>query len=210
MASVELTASPAVVLPRARRRSRAAVRRGADVAIATSALVLLAPFALAISAAILLEGTGGVLFLQTRVGRDGRRFRMVKFRSMAASSPSRRTGAPLRQDRDDPRCTRVGRVLRRTHLDELPQLVNVLAGHMTLIGPRPLVPEEDALVSDVWDERHAVVPGITGAWQVARSSQTDIDELVRLDHAYLAARSLRGDVAVLVRTVGCVARRTGS
>ena len=210
MASVELTASPAVVVPRARRRSRAAVRRGVDVAVATSALVLLAPFALAIAAAILLEGTGGVLFLQTRVGRDGRHFRMLKFRSMVASSPRPSTGPPLCQDRDDPRCTRVGRALRRAHLDELPQLVNVLAGHMTLIGPRPLVPEEDALVSDVWDERHAVVPGITGAWQVARSAQTDIDELVRLDRAYLAARSLRGDVAVLVRTLGCVARGTGS
>lgn len=185
------------------------MRRGVDVLVATVMLLVLAPLVLLIAGTIALESRGGVVFTQERVGRGGRRFRILKFRTMRASSDGRAGAVPLRQHRDDPRCTRVGRMLRRMHLDELPQLANVLAGDMTLIGPRPLIPEEDAIVSAVWSERHDETPGITGGWQVLRSAETDVDELVRLDRAYLAARSLRTDVAVLVRTVACVTGRTG-
>jgi lipopolysaccharide/colanic/teichoic acid biosynthesis glycosyltransferase len=133
----------------------------------------------------------------------------MKFRTMTGAGTGGAGDVPLRQRRDDPRCTRVGRLLRRTHLDELPQLLNVLAGDMTLIGPRPLIPEEDAIVSAMWSGRHEAMPGITGAWQVLRSAETDIDELVRLDRTYLAARSIRCDVGLLARTVACVARGAG-
>jgi lipopolysaccharide/colanic/teichoic acid biosynthesis glycosyltransferase len=185
------------------------VRRITDAVVASIALVLLAPFCLAIATAILLEGGGGVVFTQTRVGRGGRRFRILKFRTMRPVGGGRPGDVPLRQRRDDPRCTQVGRLLRRTHLDELPQLLNVLAGDMTLIGPRPLIPEEDAIVSAAWSGRHDAVPGLTGEWQVMRSAQTDVDELIRVDRGYLAARSLRRDLSVLAHTVVCVARGAG-
>jgi lipopolysaccharide/colanic/teichoic acid biosynthesis glycosyltransferase len=185
------------------------VRRVTDAIVASIALVALGPLCLAIATAILLEGGGGVVFTQTRVGRGGRRFRILKFRTMRPAGGGRPGDVPLRQRRDDPRCTGVGRLLRRTHLDELPQLVNVLAGDMTLIGPRPLVPEEDAIVSAAWSGRHEAMPGLTGEWQVMRSAQTDVDELIRFDRRYLAARSLRRDLFVLARTVACVARGAG-
>ena len=185
------------------------VRRVTDAIVASIVLVLLAPLCLAIAAAILLEGGGGVVFTQTRVGRGGRRFRILKFRTMRPAGGGRPGDVPLRQRRGDPRCTRVGRVLRRTHLDELPQLVNILGGDMTLIGPRPLIPEEDAIVSEAWAGRHDAVPGLTGEWQVRRSERTDVDELIRVDRGYLAARSLRRDLSVLAHTVVCVARGAG-
>jgi lipopolysaccharide/colanic/teichoic acid biosynthesis glycosyltransferase len=185
------------------------VRRVTDAVVATIALVVLGPLCLAIAAAILLEGGGGVVFTQTRVGRGSRRFRILKFRTMRPTGGGRPGDVPLRQHRDDPRCTRVRRLLRRTHLDELPQLVNIVVDDMTLIGPRPLIPEEDAIVSKAWSERHDTVPGLTGEWQVMRSAQTDVDELIRFDRGYLAARSLRRDLFVLARTVVCVARGTG-
>jgi lipopolysaccharide/colanic/teichoic acid biosynthesis glycosyltransferase len=186
-----------------------AVRRITDAVVASIALVLLAPLCLAIATAILVEGGGGVVFTQTRVGRGGRCFRILKFRTMRTAVGGRPGDVPLRQQRDDPRCTRVGRVLRRSHLDELPQLLNVLAGDMTLIGPRPLVPSEDVIVTQVWSDRHDAMPGLTGEWQVLRSAQTDVDELIRFDRGYLAARSLRRDLVVLARTIACVARGTG-
>ena len=184
-------------------------RRITDAILASTVLVLFAPLCLAIAAAILLEGGGGVVFTQIRVGRGGRRFRILKFRTMRPAGGGRPGDVPLRQRRDDPRCTHVGRLLRRFHLDELPQLLNVLAGDMTLIGPRPLIPEEDAIVSEAWAGRHDVMPGLTGEWQVRRGAQTDVAELIRFDRGYLGARSLRRDLDVLARTVACVARGAG-
>jgi len=184
-------------------------RRATDAILASTALVVLAPLCLVIATAILLEGGGPVVFTQTRVGRGGRCFRILKFRTMRAAGGGRPGDAPLRQRRDDPRCTHVGRLLRRFHLDELPQLVNVMAGDMTLIGPRPLIPEEDAIVAEAWASRHDAIPGLTGEWQVRRSAQTDVAELISLDRGYLAARSLRRDLSVVARTIACVARGAG-
>jgi lipopolysaccharide/colanic/teichoic acid biosynthesis glycosyltransferase len=181
-----------------------------DVAVATIALAVLVPVCIVIAAAIVLEGTGGsVLFSQARVGRGGRRFRILKFRTMRPTTLPAANDLPFCQRRDDPRCTHVGRFLRRSHLDELPQLLNVIAGDMTLVGPRPLVPEEDALVSRAWPGRRNHLPGITGSWQVLRSEHTTVEELIRLDQDYLATRSLRRDATVLAHTARCVARRSG-
>jgi lipopolysaccharide/colanic/teichoic acid biosynthesis glycosyltransferase len=186
------------------------LRRAIDVGVAAVGLALVLPLCLLIAIAIVLEGGGGgVVFTQMRVGRGGRRFRMLKFRTMHAAAVAGVTRVPLHQRRDDRRCTRVGRFLRRTHLDELPQLLNVIAGDMGLVGPRPLVPEEDALVTSAWPDRRNYLPGITGAWQVMRSEVTTVDELIRLDRAYLAQRSLGRDVSVLARTAACVFRRSG-
>jgi lipopolysaccharide/colanic/teichoic acid biosynthesis glycosyltransferase len=181
-----------------------------DIAIASIMLMLVAPLCLLIAMAIVLEGgSGGVVFAQMRVGRGGRRFHILKFRTMRRARAEAGRRAPLRQRRDDPRCTHVGRFLRRSHLDELPQLINVIAGDMTLIGPRPLIPEEDALVTRAWPDRRNHLPGITGSWQVLRSEQTSVEELIRLDRVCVATRSLRRDATVLARTVRCVAYRTG-
>jgi lipopolysaccharide/colanic/teichoic acid biosynthesis glycosyltransferase len=124
------------------------VRRVGDAFVASIALVVLAPLWLAIATAILLEGGGGVVFTQTRVGRGGRRFRILKFRTMRPAGGGRPGDVPL------------------------PQLVNILAGEMMLIGPRPLIPEEDAIVSKAWARRHDAVPGLTVEWQVRGSART--------------------------------------
>lgn len=186
------------------------VRRSVDVLVAALVLAIVAPAFILIAAAILLEDGGGVVFTQTRVGRGGRPFRLLKFRTMAPEmvghAPS---GSPLRQRRDDPRCTRVGRCLRRSHLDELPQLVNIILGDMTLVGPRPLVPEEDEIVSRAWAQRRNERPGLTGEWQVLRSPDTTVEELIFLDQRYLARRSPWREISVLARTVSCVARGRG-
>jgi lipopolysaccharide/colanic/teichoic acid biosynthesis glycosyltransferase len=211
MSSGELSgANPTVALGRARSAQRRSLRRAVDLGVAVVALVALAPLCALIAAAIVLEGGGGPMFTQARVGRGGRLFSILKFRTMVGGcAESVDRDAPLSQRRDDPRCTRVGRVLRRTHLDELPQLLNVLVGDMTLVGPRPLVPAEDVIVNRAWAQRRAEQPGLTGAWQVLRSEQRTVAELVALDRAYLAQRSAWRDLVVLVRTLGCIARGAG-
>lgn len=188
----------------------ATVRRFVDLLMAAVVLAMVAPACLLIAAAILLEDGGAVLFTQTRVGRGGRPFRILKFRTMAPDmTRHKRPGSPLRQRPDDPRCTRVGRRLRRFHLDELPQLVNVILGDMTLVGPRPLVPDEEEIVSRTWAQRRNERPGLTGEWQVLRSPERTVEELIFLDQRYLARRSPWREVSVLARTVGCVARGRG-
>jgi len=188
----------------------ATVRRSVDLLVAALLLAIAAPACLLIAAAIMLEDGGAVIFTQTRVGRGGHPFRILKFRTMAPGTGRRAaSGSTLRQCRDDPRCTRVGRCLRRSHLDELPQLVNVIRGDMTLVGPRPLVPEEDEIVSRAWAQRRNERPGLTGEWQVLRSPETTVEELIFLDQRYLARRSPWRELSVLARTVGCVARGRG-
>jgi lipopolysaccharide/colanic/teichoic acid biosynthesis glycosyltransferase len=188
----------------------ATVRRCVDLLLAALVLVMVTPACLLIAAAILVEDGGAVMFTQMRVGRGGQRFRILKFRTMAPDMfRHTASGSPLRQRRDDPRCTRVGRFLRRSHLDELPQLVNVILGDMTLVGPRPLVPEEDEIVSRAWAQRRNERPGLTGEWQVLRSRETTVEELIVLDQRYLARRSPWRELSVLARTVGCVARGRG-
>lgn len=184
--------------------------RVVEALAATAALLVLAPLLVLIGLAILIDGRGSVLFVQRRIGRYGRPFPILKFRTMSASGCLPAIAAqPLCQLEDHPRLTRVGRALRRSHLDELPQLLNVVAGHMSLVGPRPLVPEEDALVTRVWHERHEHRPGLTGAWQVYRSPRTTVDELIGLDRGYLANWSPWRDVRLVTSTARCVLRRSG-
>ena len=211
MSSGELSGSHAtVVLARAERPQRRSLRRCVDLAVALVAILAVAPLCAVIALAIVLEDGGGVIFSQARVGRGGRLFSILKFRTMVSGcAETMDRDAPLAQRRDDPRCTRVGRVLRRTHLDELPQLLNVLVGDMTLVGPRPLVPAEDVIVSRAWAQRRAEQPGLTGAWQVLRSEQRTVAELVALDRAYLAQRSAWRDLVLMARTLGCIARGAG-
>jgi lipopolysaccharide/colanic/teichoic acid biosynthesis glycosyltransferase len=167
---------------------------------------------------IRLEGPGPVLFRQTRVGRDGVRFSMLKFRSMVVEAEAMKpelaaeTGphtGELFKIAEDPRITRVGAWLRRSAVDELPQLFNVLRGNMSLVGPRPLVVDEDALVQGWHRRRLHLTPGMTGPWQVLGSS-APLAEMVNMDYLYIANWSLFADVKIMLRTALHVAsgRRT--
>jgi exopolysaccharide biosynthesis polyprenyl glycosylphosphotransferase len=198
-------------------RSSMLVKRTFDLAGALVVLVAFAPLMAAIATAIKLDSPGPVLFRQTRVGRGGRRFRICKFRTMSADAERRKAelvrlneaGGGLFKMADDPRVTRVGRLLRKTSLDELPQLFNVLAGDMSLVGPRPLVVDEDELVTG-WDRRRlSLTPGMTGHWQILGSARIPLQEMVKIDYLYVAGWSLWSDLKILLRTVPYVLRRRG-
>jgi lipopolysaccharide/colanic/teichoic acid biosynthesis glycosyltransferase len=183
-------------------------------------LPLAAPLALLIAVAVRLDSRGPVFFKQRRIGVGGRPFTMWKFRSMRANADSalaelahlnEHGAAPIFKLRRDPRVTRVGRVLRRTSLDELPQLLNVLRGEMSLVGPRPPLPSEVARYAPHHHDRLSVVPGLTGPWQVnGRNLITDFEQVVRMERDYIMSWSLLSDLRILVRTVGVVARGTGA
>ena len=198
-------------------RSSAIVKRALDLVGALLLLVLLYPVLLAIAVAIRVNSRGPILFRQPRVGRDGELFEMFKFRSMYVGSETQRDGLREQNEAadglfkiaDDPRVTRVGRLLRRSSLDELPQLLNVLKGQMSLVGPRPLVEEEDRQIEGRHRRRLHLKPGMTGHWQIFGSSQIPLREMVTIDYLYVANWSLWNDVKVLVRTVPYVLARRG-
>jgi lipopolysaccharide/colanic/teichoic acid biosynthesis glycosyltransferase len=168
---------------------------------------------IALAAAIRLDSRGSALFRQIRVGRDGRHFHIYKFRSMEVGAEGRKdqlrglneVGDGMFKITDDPRVTRVGRFLRRTSLDELPQIINVLRGEMSLVGPRPLVTDEDAQVLGLDRSRLHLTPGMTGPWQIL-GSRVPMREMVKLDYLYVANWSLWQDIKLLMRTVRHVAR----
>ena len=171
---------------------------------------------LAIIAAIRLDSRGPIFFRQTRVGRDGRRFQMLKFRSMVPDAEARKAALRhlnetegLFKIADDPRTTRVGRLLRRSSLDELPQLFNVLRGEMSLVGPRPLVVDEDEKVLGFDRHRLHLTPGMTGHWQILGSSRIPMHEMIGIDYLYVANWSLWTDVKILLRTVPYVLSSRG-
>lgn len=201
---------PVVAVPRAKRLL--------DIGLILLALPVLLPVMALIALVLRLDSPGPVFFVQTRVGQGGRPFGMVKFRSMVADAEARRAEVLGRSDRDglcfkarqDPRITRVGRVLRRSSMDELPQLWNVLCGEMSLVGPRPALPAEVAAYPAAALERLAVLPGITGPWQVAGRADLGFDEMVALDIAYVRHARLRTDLWVLWATVGAVAVGRGA
>jgi exopolysaccharide biosynthesis polyprenyl glycosylphosphotransferase len=193
------------------------LKRVFDLVVTIGLLVILAPLLLVIVVAIKLGSPGPVLFRQTRVGRDGKEFEVLKFRTMEIDADARKhelvehnEAAPLFKIADDPRTTRVGRLLRRRSLDELPQLFNVLFGDMSLVGPRPLIPEEDRLFTGWQRRRYLVAPGATGPWQILGSSRVPVSDMVTIDYLYCANWSLWLDAKILVRTVPDVlSRRRG-
>jgi exopolysaccharide biosynthesis polyprenyl glycosylphosphotransferase len=195
-------------------RSSRVLKRALDVSVGSITLVLISPVVSAIALAIRLESPGSVFFRQVRVGRDGKHFEIFKFRSMVADADARKdelralneAGEGLFKLTDDPRVTAVGRFLRRTSLDELPQLFNVLRGDMSLVGPRPLVIDEDAQVLGLDRSRLHLTPGMTGPWQVM-GSRVPMQEMVGIDYLYVSNWSLWLDLKLLVRTARHVARR---
>jgi exopolysaccharide biosynthesis polyprenyl glycosylphosphotransferase len=199
-------------------RSTMVMKSVMDVTISALVLILLSPLLLAIAIAILIDSGRPVLFRQQRVGRDGKPFTMVKFRTMVADAEERlselvdleKLKEPAFKIPDDPRVTRIGRVLRRTSLDELPQLINVLSGSMSLVGPRP---EEEAVVA-LYDERQrarlAVKPGVTGPMQVYGRSDLTFEERLAMERDYLDNLSMAGDLAILLRTPVAIVRGEGA
>lgn len=233
LSTVELTYQPTY-------RLYDIVRRGLDLVLSVVGMIVLAPIFLAVGLAIKLDDPGPVFYRQRRIGRDrrrarqallhdgnlvqldlrredlgGRPFEMIKFRTMYTDAESR-TGAVWASN-DDPRCTRVGRFLRKTRLDELPQLWNVLCGHMTLVGPRPERPEfvrELVKQIDHYGDRHLITPGITGLAQIRQGYDTCLDDVrrkVQHDLEYIRRRSFVLDVSICVQTLLMVVRgRNGS
>jgi exopolysaccharide biosynthesis polyprenyl glycosylphosphotransferase len=184
------------------------VKRVMDVLISLVALILLSPVLLIISAVVKLTSRGPIFYSQERCGINGKTFRMLKFRSMRVDAESQ-TGA-VWAVKDDPRRTRLGTFLRQTSLDELPQLINVLNGEMSLVGPRPLIIEEDRHIVGHGRRRLDITPGLTGLWQVMGRSDIPFAEMVTLDYLYVTNWSLWGDLKLLARTLPAVMRGRGA
>jgi exopolysaccharide biosynthesis polyprenyl glycosylphosphotransferase len=209
------------VSPPGMRRGKSLVKRTSDLSVAGTLLVLLSPLLAYIAIRIKLDSGGPILFRQERVGRDRERFQLLKFRTMVSDAETRKHELSERNLHgaqpeamfkvpDDPRITRFGVWLRRWSLDELPQLWNVVRGDMSVVGPRPLIPEEAALVKGRYTERMWVRPGITGPWQILGRSDIPFQEMVKLDHLYVATWTTRQDMTLLLRTVGAVIRGRGA
>jgi exopolysaccharide biosynthesis polyprenyl glycosylphosphotransferase len=208
------------VQPTRLSRGSAAMKRGLDVAGSAAALVFLSPLLAIAAVGIKLGSPGPVLFRQPRIGRDGDRFNLVKFRTMIDGADTMRAdvrkqsmhsnGGGLLKVKEDPRITRFGLTLRRWSIDEVPQLWNVLRGEMSLVGPRPLPLDEAPLVKGHFEMRERVRPGMTGTWQTHGRSDIPFDDMVKLDYTYVAGWSLREDLRLLLRTVAVVARGRGT
>jgi lipopolysaccharide/colanic/teichoic acid biosynthesis glycosyltransferase len=198
-------------------RSSRAVKRIMDLGIALVLLIVLSPVLLLLALAIRLDSGAPVLFSQERVGKADRRFRLYKFRTMVTNAEQQRAELLalstdpnwLKLDRD-PRITRLGRRMRRLSLDELPQLWNVLRGQMSMVGPRPLIPEEDQLVQGWARRRLDLTPGMTGYWQVLGRTRIPFEEMVKLDYLYVMNWSLWEDVRLMLKTIPALIRGRGA
>lgn len=210
--------APEPASPPADRAAYRLAKRGLDVALAGLGLVVLCPVLLVLAALVRLTSRGPALFRQERAGRHGRPFVILKFRSMRSDAHARRgdlehlsdMDGPVFKMREDPRITRLGRFLRRSSLDEMPQLLNVLRGDMSLVGPRPLPLEEAQRLPARYQARHAVRPGLTGLWQVSGRNELPFHRMMDLDLAYVRQRSLRLDLAILLRTLPALLSRRGA
>jgi lipopolysaccharide/colanic/teichoic acid biosynthesis glycosyltransferase len=200
------------VLPRSSRF----LKRAMDIGGGAILLLLAAPFFLLIAIAIKLDSRGPVFFRQERIGRGGSSFELVKFRTMTADAEQRRDEL-LSRSKDpgwllldrDPRVTRVGRLLRRWSVDELPQLWNILKGEMSLVGPRPIIEQEDRQLDGWRRSRIDLTPGLTGLWQVAGRTSIPFEEMIKLDYLYVTNWSLWTDVSLMLRTLPAVLLRRG-
>ena len=197
------------------------LKRSFDVAAAAAILVVFLPLLVTVCVMLLAQGRP-LRIRHNRVGRGGRLFPCLKFRTMvvdaeavlhrhlAANPAARQEWEANRKLKDDPRVTRLGRVLRKTSVDELPQLLNVLSGEMSLVGPRPIVPAEVVHYGPHIERYHAVRPGLTGMWQVSGRSDTSYPHRVALDCAYVARRSFGRDLSILIMTIPAVLSSKGS
>ena len=191
-----------------------------DLVVAIPTLLFLSPLFAAVAVLIKVDSRGPVFFRQVRMGSGDRTFRIFKFRSMCVDADAKKAevahlnhhlahgdDARMFKIPDDPRITRVGRVLRRFSLDELPQLINVVRGEMSLVGPRPLILDEDRHVVEWARRRLDLMPGVTGLWQVLGRSDIPFDEMTRLDYRYVMSWSLWGDLRLLFQTIPAIFRR---
>ncbi|MGH7502116.1 MAG: sugar transferase [Longimicrobiales bacterium] len=212
---------PETTAERCRGRRYFLTKRAMDLPLAAILLLAAVPLLLAIAIAIKMTSKGPVLFRQTRLGRNGRRFTCLKFRSMRSNAELVLKRDPVVHaiyiangyklpESDDPRVTRLGRFLRKTSLDELPQLVNVLRGEMSLVGPRPIVPAEIAEYGLRAMDFVAALPGLTGKWQISGRSSVQYPARAQIELDYVYGWSPREDVRILLRTLPAVLRRVGA
>ena len=188
-----------------------------DLGLSSLGLTLFSPLFLYLAVKIKLEDGGPIFYSQTRLGQGGRTFKIWKFRSMIERADQMKKDLLEKNEiagamfkiKDDPRITKIGKMMRRRSLDELPQLVNVLRGEMALIGPRPPLPEEARQYSDYDWQRLLVKPGCSGLWQVECRNDGDFDQMVQLDIKYINQRSLWLDLRLMVKTIGLIFRPTG-
>ena len=198
-------------------RSSASIKRGFDLVCASLGLLAISPLMLVAAVAIKLDSPGPVFFRQLRVGRHGKHFRIFKFRTMVSDAEALKDSLRERNEAkeglfkivDDPRITRVGSFLRKSALDELPQLLNILKGEMSVVGPRPLVVDEDQRVEGWHRRRLELTPGMTGHWQILGPARVPLKEMVAIDYLYVANWSLWTDIKIMMRTVPYVVGRKG-
>lgn len=184
------------------------IKRFFDICLSSAALVVLSPLLLVIAILIYLEDKGPVIYSQTRIGKDGRAFKLYKFRSMCVDADEKlkdlqelnERDGPVFKIRDDPRVTKVGKFIRKTCIDELPQLVNIIKGDMSIVGPRPPLPNEVEQYNSYQKQRLLVVPGLTCYWQIQKGEETTFDEWVELDLKYIKERSILLDFRLILLT----------
>ena len=184
------------------------IKRFFDICLSSAALVVLSPLLLVIAILIYLEDKGPVIYTQTRIGKDGRAFKLYKFRSMCVDADEKlkdlqklnERDGPVFKIRDDPRVTKVGKFIRKTCIDELPQLVNIIKGDMSIVGPRPPLPNEVEQYNSYQKQRLLVVPGLTCYWQIQKGEETTFDEWVELDLKYIKERSILLDFRLILLT----------
>ena len=184
------------------------IKRFFDICLSAAALVVLSPLLLVIAILIYLEDKGPVIYSQTRIGKDGRAFKLYKFRSMCVVGDERlrdlqklnERDGPVFKIKNDPRVTKVGKFIRKTCIDELPQLVNIIKGDMSIVGPRPPLPNEVEQYNSYQKQRLLVVPGLTCYWQIQKGEETTFDEWVELDLKYIKERSILLDFRLILLT----------
>ena len=184
------------------------IKRFFDICLSAAALVVLSPLLLALAILIYLEDKGPVIYSQTRIGKDGRAFKLYKFRSMCVDADEKlkdlqklnERDGPVFKIKNDPRVTKVGKFIRKTCIDELPQLVNIIKGDMSIVGPRPPLPNEVEQYNSYQKQRLLVVPGLTCYWQIQKGEETTFDEWVELDLKYIKERSILLDFRLILLT----------
>lgn len=194
------------------------IKRIADVLLSVLALIVLSPIFLLTGIAIKIESKGKVIYSQQRTGKNGKVFKIYKFRSMYQDAELLRfqlldqneMDGPVFKIQNDPRITKVGRFIRKTSIDELPQLINIIRGDMSIVGPRPLVVYETDQLSKHENLRHLVKPGLTCYWQISGRNDISFEEWIQLDFKYIKDMSLWTDIKIIIRTVGVVLLRKGA